>query len=164
MIFRRVVAIRPEPPSPQHRGWIVPIEFEREKATGEPFPCDYAVSVRTTDAAKAVKAVRELYEACVAQDYEKAAQIYEEQGVIDDDMTAEDLKDIRKCFESQGIRISRLVEVGKPVLQPERGTMRVPVKYEVVATNPHVEIKKASMYVQPAEGQPDRWVIVGGGI
>lgn len=70
----------------------------------------------------AAKVAREFFEALIAKDYDKAGLLYE-------GIPAEKLK---SGFEGRGLTITRIVEVGRPVLgmHPDPTAFAVPVKVE----------------------------------
>lgn len=162
--YLRIVSIgEPEQESP-HRSLRVPVKVEW--GIVKPFrPIIQPTSplVRTTDAEMATKTVREFYEALIAQDYEQAARIYQEAGIVDKGFSEVDMKDLKKAFEQNSIRASRIVEIGKPVPHPESGSTEVPIKVEIeFTTKLGKEVKEFSPIVCPLEGRPDRWGIGGG--
>jgi len=105
-----------------------------------------------SDEEMAVKVAREFYEALIAQDYEKASQIF---SAFPADKLEEALKDIKYL---------RIISVGDPI--PIENTM--PQSYRVPCT---VEFEKDGdththstdeLRVRPVHGQTDRWWVYGG--
>lgn len=141
----------------------VTVEFEITKPI-PPRICSTSPRVQIADAAMATKAVRTFYEALIAQDYDKAGRIWKEAGMVDDGfLTAGDMKSLKKAFRDNSCRVSRIVEIGKPVQHPESGSTELPIKVEVkVFPKMGKDVKEYFPLVNPVMGQPGRWGICGG--
>ncbi len=104
-----------------------------------------------TDEEMAVKVAREFFEALIAQDYNKAGQIYE-------GMPAAKMK------EGFGkVRLIRIISIGQPRPHPDPRTefLQVPVKVEYEEDG-QVKTREFVPNIRAAYNQPDRWVIGGG--
>jgi ATP-dependent DNA ligase len=121
----------------------------------------FSATVRITDAEKAVKAVRDFYEAVIKQDETTAYQIFQEAGIVQEGLTADEVKKLKETLEHEHVKFLRIVEVGKPVPHSENGTTEVPLKIELEATAGK-QTREFSPYVRPVYGHPDRWGICGG--
>ena len=97
----------------------------------------------------AEKVVREVFEALIAADYDKAGVIYE---AIPD-------KALKERFEET--KFLRVIELGKPAPNPSMKALRVPATVEIEIKTRR-EVKDFSPWVRPAAGQPDRRVICSG--
>ena len=103
------------------------------------------------------KVVRELFEALIAEDYDKA-------GLLNGAMPGEKLKE-----NLGGIKFLRIIDIGQPTppdvliraLQGSSKSERVPAKVEIEFKGRR-EIRDYWPFVWPPYGQPDRRVISGG--
>jgi len=78
-------------------------------------------------------------------------------------MSAEELKDLKAMYELQHVKVSRIVEIGKPLPHPENGSTEVPIKIELeMKMKTGKSIEQMSPCIRPVYGQPDRWGICGG--
>jgi hypothetical protein len=143
----------------------VPVKVEWEIAKPNPLcTCSTSPTVRITEAEKATKAVREFYEALIVQDYEKATRIFREAGMVDEHFLPDnDIKNMKKAFEGNFAKVTRIVEIGKPVSHRESHSTEVPIKVELkISRKVGKEVKEFSPLVNPVMGQPGRWGICGG--
>jgi hypothetical protein len=99
----------------------------------------------------AKKVVRELFEALIAGDYNKA-------GLICEGVPGEKMKE--RCGHFKYLRI---IEIGRPAPAPNPllEALRVPVKVEIEIEGRR-QVKTFSPFVRPPAGLPDRRVITGG--
>lgn len=168
--YLRIVEMeKPKPgPNPDIYAFSVPVKIEMDikeiKDQKEIIPDMPSPRVKSKDAEKAISAVREFYEALIAEDFDKAGRIAKETGLFKEGFPPEAMKDFMKAaFEDGNIKVSRIVEIGKPVPHPEDGTMEVPIKIELESKfKVGKSIEKFSPFVRPVYGQPDRWNISGG--
>jgi hypothetical protein len=108
--------------------------------------------VRTTDEEKAVKVVREFYDAFNHEDVDVARRITEEAGLGDGVFDVEHFKK-----EREQIKSLRIVEIGKPSVDSAAGSTEVPVKVEFEVGRSVQEFKP---FVRPETD--GRWTICGG--
>ena len=161
-ILRIVETGKPTPRAENH-SLAVPVKVEWE-IKGLKKVDSESPTVRTTDVEQATKAVREFYEAAIAQDDAKAFRIFEEAGIAGIGLKAEDVKKLTETLaQHYYAKFVRIVEIGKPVSHPEGGTTEVPVKIELEINMPK-QVREFSPNVRPCEGQPDRWEICGGNL
>jgi hypothetical protein len=158
-ILRIVETGKPTPGAVNH-SLAVPVKVEWEIKGLKKIDSD-SPTVRITDVERATKAVREFYEAAIAQDDAKAFRIFEEAGIAEIGLKAEDVKNLKETLAQHYVKFVRIVEIGKPVSDPESGTTEVPVKIELEINMPN-QVREFSPNVRPCEGQPDRWEICGG--
>ncbi len=158
-ILRIVETKKPTPRAANH-SLEVPVKVEWEVKGLKKVHSD-SPTVRTTDAERATKAVREFYEAAIAQDDVRAFRIFEEAGIAEIGLKAEDVKNLKEVLAQRYVKFVRIVEIGKPESPPESGTTEVPVKIELEVNMPK-QVREFSPNVRPCAGQPDRWEICGG--
>ena len=161
----RIVSIGEPKPDPAHGSILyVPVKVEWETTKPRP-PQIWSTSpcVQITDAEMATKAVRQFYEALIAKDYEKATRISEEAGLVDENFSETEMKNLKKMYEDDFAKVSRIVEIGKPVPHPKNGSTEVPIKIEIeYTTKMGKSVNEYSPMVCPVGGQSGRWAICGG--
>jgi outer membrane lipoprotein-sorting protein len=100
-----------------------------------------------------VKVVREFFEALIAEDYQKAGQLYE-------GIPAAALK---KLLGEKQVKFLRIVEVGlpAPAPNPKMKAIQVPIKVEVEAKGKKV-VEQFTPFVRQVYKQQGRWGMCGG--
>jgi hypothetical protein len=100
-----------------------------------------------------VKVAREFFEALIAEDYQKAGQLYE-------GIPAAALK---KLLGEKQVKFLRIVEVGQPAPAPDPKTkaIQVPIKVEIEAKGKKA-LEQFTLFVREVYKQPGRWGMCGG--
>ncbi len=99
----------------------------------------------------ATKLAKEFVEAIIADDFQKA-------GILVGGMPAEALK---MRFQRAQVKFIRIVKIGSPKPNPKSRSVLVPVTVELEVNGKKME-KELSPSSRVVEGQPDRWIIIGG--
>jgi len=97
----------------------------------------------------AVEVVRQLFDALMAPDYNRASKLY----------PGKPVDQMKEMFSE--LTIIRIVSIGKPILRSETDGVRVPFDIEV-EMNGKISRQQGELSVHHLAGLPDRWVITGG--
>ena len=164
--YTRIISVG-APKSDAKYGRVIRVPIRVEWEVTKPIPPRIVFTsptVRIADTEKATKAVRRFYEALIAQDYNKATRISQEVGMVDENfLPAEEIENLKKAFEENSVKVSRIIEIGKPAPHPESGCTEVPIRVELrVSTKMGKDSKEFSPMVSPVMRQPGRWGICGG--
>jgi hypothetical protein len=154
--FFRVVEMGKPTSDPRRHALVVPIKVEWEIKDNKVVK-QISLKVATTDEKRARTAVQAFYQALINEDAAAATRIAEEQGLSDFGFSPKGLK-----HDLERVRFLRIVELGKPSAAPVAGSVEVPVKVEFQLKGSSREVRQFSPAARAAEGQPDRWQIIGG--